>query len=216
MNSDQKLQKAVFDQLDFDPAIDVSHIGVTARDAIVTLSGHVGSNAEKRAAEILAGKVAGVRAVIDDLLVEMPGKVQTWDETVAQRCCDVLAADPSVPFDRVHISVKDGNVTIHGDVDREQDRVNIARLLEHVTDVKAVTDDLKVLPPVRSEAVARRIRQMLEPISEINANHIEVQIRGTHVTLSGRVNSWHERGVAESAVWSVPGVTGLDDQIEVL
>jgi osmotically-inducible protein OsmY len=42
-----------------------------------------------------------------------------------------------------------------------------------------------------------------------------VTARGSHVTLEGAVNSWHERGVAESAAWSVPGVSSVEDLIEV-
>lgn len=216
MNTDHRLQKAVLDELDFNPDIDCTHIGVSVRDRIVTLSGHVSSNAEKRAAEIVSGKVAGVRAVIDDLVVELPGKMQTNDEAIAERCCRTLADDPSIALDRIHIGVKDGTVTVRGDVDQDLQRGRIADQLGTVAGVAAVVNELTVCPPVRADVVREKIRQVLGPIAAINAEKIEVRTQGTHVVLRGYVNSWHERGMAESAVWSVPGVTSLDDQIEVL
>jgi osmotically-inducible protein OsmY len=216
MNSDHQLQKRVLEELDFDPEIESSHIGVAVRDHIVTLSGHVPSFAEKRAAEIVAGRVAGVRAVIVDLTVEQPGRVQTPDEVTVEYCCRALAEDPTIELDRIHIGVKDGTVTIHGDVDQDYQRKIISDHLTGLPGVQAITDELVVRPAVRAEVVLRKVRQALEPISVINAEKIEVKTTGTHVVLKGAVNSWHERGMAESAVWSVPGVTSLDDQLVVL
>ncbi|HTJ59024.1 MAG TPA: BON domain-containing protein [Devosiaceae bacterium] len=215
MNIDHKLQKAVIEALDYDPDIDCGHIGVTVRDQIVTLTGHVSSNAEKRAAEIVAGRVDGVRAVIDDVLVELPGRSRTADEVIAENCYERLAEERSVPYERVHVSVCDGIVTVHGDVDNDYQREAAKAAIADLDGVRSLIDELAIKPPVNAEAVRARIRQMLAPISAINANRIEVKTEGSHVTLHGTVNSWHERGLAESAVWSVPGVTGLSDLIVV-
>jgi hypothetical protein len=63
--------------------------------------GHVRSNAERRAAEVAAGGTAGVEAVIDDLLVELPGRVQSENEAIAGRCVAHLAADRATDLGRV-------------------------------------------------------------------------------------------------------------------
>ena len=47
-NSD--LRQLIIDELEFEPSLDASNIGVAAKDGIVTLSGHVTSYAEKMAA----------------------------------------------------------------------------------------------------------------------------------------------------------------------
>ncbi len=215
MRIDHELQMRVLAELDADYGVDSSHIGVTVRDGIVTLSGHVGSSAEKRAAEIVAGRVAGVHAVIDDLLIELPGRIQTNDEQLAERCFRTLAEDPLIALDRFHLSVKDGIVTIHGDVDQPQHKTRIEEVVIGLDGVQSVVNDLAIKPPVKAEAVREKVRRALEPISAINADSIEVTTAGTHVILSGVVNSWHERGMAESAVWSVPGVTSIDDRLVV-
>jgi osmotically-inducible protein OsmY len=183
------------------------------RDAIVTLSGCVSSDAEKRAAEILAGRVAGVRAVIDDLLVAMPQ--QTEDELIATRCIGHLAADGSIELDRIHIAVTDGIVTIHGDVDNEWQRKRIEADLNTLEFLRGVVNEVVVTAPVQAELVRQKVRQALAPISAINAENIEVKAVGTHVVLKGTVNSWHQRQLAETAARSVPGVSSVDVQLEV-
>jgi len=40
-----------------------------------------------------------------------------------------------------------------------------------------------------------------------------VDVTGTKVTLTGKVNAWTERETIERAAWSVPGVTQVDDRI---
>jgi osmotically-inducible protein OsmY len=49
--SDVSLRQDIIDELDFEPAVNSAHIGVAVADGVVTLSGHVGSYAEKLAAE---------------------------------------------------------------------------------------------------------------------------------------------------------------------
>jgi osmotically-inducible protein OsmY len=215
MTADQKLQKLVLEALDYNPDVDRSHIGVAVRGGIVTLSGHVRSNAEKRATEVAAGGTAGVKAVIDDLLVELPGRVQSEDEAIAERCVAHLAADRATDLDRVHLVVADGVVTLCGEVDREGERERIAANLRKLECLRGLANELVIKPPVRAEFVRQKVREALRPISAINAESIAVTARGSHVTLEGAVNSWHERGVDESAAWSVPGVSSVEDLIEV-
>jgi osmotically-inducible protein OsmY len=215
MTPDQKLQKLVLEALDYSLEIDCSHIGVAVREGIVTLCGHVRSNAEKRAAEIAAGGTAGVRAVIDDLLVELPGRAANEDEIIAERCVAHLSADRATDLDRVHLVVADGIVTLYGEVDRESDRKRIDARLRKLRFLRGLVNELAVKPPVKAELVRRRVCDALRPISAINAENIVVRAIGSRVTLKGTVNSWHEREVAESAVWSVPGVSSVEDLLEV-
>ena len=66
MNSNMQLQQQVLDELQYEPRVDASGIGVTANDGIVSLNGKVKSYAEKYAAVHAAQRVYGVRAVTDE------------------------------------------------------------------------------------------------------------------------------------------------------
>jgi osmotically-inducible protein OsmY len=41
MSKDSELKKVVLEELSWEPSVDAAHIGVTARDGVITLFGHV-------------------------------------------------------------------------------------------------------------------------------------------------------------------------------
>lgn len=216
MREDHKLQAAVQLRLDLDPSINSSHIGVSARDGIVTISGHVPSLLERSAAERGVGQVKGVRAVVNELVVELPGISQTSDEHLAERAYARLASNVSVPLERLHLAVKDGTITLHGDVDWHFQLKAAIDDLELLEGVREIRSDAQIRPPVQAEHVHEKIKQALAGIAPLDADRIDVTAVGSEVTLSGEVTSWHEKGLAESTAWCVPGVSQVTNQITVL
>ena len=215
MRHDHILQRDVLAQLDFDPAINSSHIGVAVRDGIVTLSGHVPSLLEKSRAEGVAGRVHGVKAVVDEIDVELPGRCESPDELVAQRAYERLSSNLSVPVDRLHISVTDGAVTLRGDVDWQYQREAALQDLRHLDCIRSLRSEVVIKPPVEVADVGRRIHDALERLGLKPGDNIVVRISGSDVTLSGTVNSWHEKGMAEHVAWSIPGVSHVNNSISV-
>ena len=71
--TDSELQRDVLEELKWEPSVDAAHIGVSVKEGVVTLSGHVSSYAEKYAAERAAKRVYGVKAVANELEVKLPG-----------------------------------------------------------------------------------------------------------------------------------------------
>ena len=110
-----------FDELDWDPSVDVSQIGVIAKDGIVTLAGHVPEYAAKHAAEVAAKRVHGVRAVANEIDVRPPEAAhQQDDEEIAQAAISALKWDARIPDDRLQVAVEDGWITVEGSVLRQQ------------------------------------------------------------------------------------------------
>lgn len=216
MREDHKLQAAVSEQLDMNPAINSSHIGVTARDGVVTLSGHVPSLAERAEAERVAGQVRGVKAIVSEIFVELAGMSRTADEKLAEQAYLRLSANVSVPKDRLHLAVKDGAIMLHGDVDWPFQLQAALNDLEHLNGVREVRSDVEIRPPVKPERVQEKIRQAFAQLSPLDAQRISVAADGSEVVLTGDVTSWHEKGVAESAAWCVPGVSKVTNKISVL
>jgi osmotically-inducible protein OsmY len=54
-----------------------------------------------------------------------------------------------------------------------------------------------------------------EAVHGQHARHVAVELRGDTVVLRGRVRSLAERDGLEHAVWTVPGVAALTDEVEV-
>src|SRR5271169_1923259 len=115
--TDSSLQQAVLDELNWQPSVKAANIGVTAKDGVVTLTGHVGSYAEKWAAERAAGSVLGVKAVAEELEVRYPFEKKEDDADIAQRALQVLSSDIEVPKDKVKVKVEKGLVTLSGNLD---------------------------------------------------------------------------------------------------
>lgn len=215
MRKDHDLQKRVLEQLDFDPAIDSSHVGVAARDGIVTLTGHVPSYRHKVRAEAAASLVKGVCGVVDELTVELPGHCETPDEIVARRAYERLSNNSDVPPDRIHVSVTDGVVTLRGSVDWDFQRASAVYDLHQLRCVRSVRSEITIRPPVDAEVVSEGIHQALSRMGFENAAGIGVQTSGSEVRLTGQVPSWNERRRAEEAAWSLPGVSHVDNRITV-
>jgi osmotically-inducible protein OsmY len=216
MRDDHNLKAAVLEHLDIDPSVNSSHIGVAVRNGVVTLSGHVPSVGEKRSAVIVACQVKGVRAVVDELLVELPSKCETADEIVADRVSSRLESNKAVPTDRVRVSVEKGVVTLRGDVDWPFQREAAEQDLLHLDCIRELRNEIGIKPPVAAESISERIEGALDRIGAIRNDTIQVAADGSRVTLSGTANSWHEKDLAERAAWSVPGVASVVNEIDVV
>jgi osmotically-inducible protein OsmY len=215
MRKDHELQKAVLEQLDFDPAINSSHIGVSVRDGVVTLGGHVPSASDKARAEMGAGMVKDVKAVVDEISVELPGHCETPDELIAQRAYERLTSNNKVPADRIHLSVEDGVVTMRGDVDWEYQRAAALYDLQHLNCVRRIRNEVTIKPAVQGSLISERIHEALERLGLNSSSNIHVETRGSDVDLFGEVTSWQEKRLAENVAWSVPGVSHVANNITV-
>ena len=216
MNDDLKLQQRVIDELDFEPVVDAAHIGVSVRDGVVTLSGHVGSYIEKYEAERAARRVRGVRAVAQELTVELPNDKKTADDEIAARALKLLNWDGLVPDDRLSLRVEHGIVTLGGEVDWRYQRDEAESDMRKLGGVKGVINNIRVRPGADPDDVSVRIRDALERNADLEADGITVEVSGGLVTLRGRVAARAERDAVERAVWSTPGVSQVMDHLEIV
>ncbi len=212
---DLNLQREVTEELEWDPAVDAAHIGVAARDGIVTLSGHVSSFSEKLAAERATRRVKGVKAVALDLDVELPSSKKTADDEIAARAVKMLEWDVVVPPGRIAVTVDRGIVTLTGHVDWKYQRDEAEADVWKLSGVKDVVNAVKVKARPQSSDVQDRIRKALERSAEVDANHIAVSVKDGKAVLTGTVPSWVERQTAERAAWAAPGVTAVENKIGI-
>lgn len=214
MREDHKLQAAVSERLDLDPSIDSSRIGVASKSGIVTLSGQVTSLIERTRAERVAGSVRGVKAIVNTVSVE-PAGMTTPDERLAELAYARLASNISVPDNRLHVAVHDGAITLHGDVDWPFQLQAALNDLEHLPGARGLHNDVEIRPPVSSALLRQQIGQTMAH-APLDAQRILVETDGSRVILAGEVTSWHERSMAESAAWCVPGVSQVVNNIKVV
>src|SRR5689334_14863792 len=106
--TDKELKQTVENALEWDPTLDAADIGVATDEGVVTLRGNVRTFAEKYAAERVALRVFGVRAVANDLTVHLPSMFERTDTEIAQAAVTALKANILVPASRVSVTVSDG------------------------------------------------------------------------------------------------------------
>ena len=114
--TDSQLQHDVMAELEWEPAVDHADIGVAVTDGVVTLSGYVKSFTEKLAAEKAARRVAGVKAIAEEIKVRLASDNKTADHEIAKRIVDVIAWTVAIPADKVKVKVEHGWVTLTGSV----------------------------------------------------------------------------------------------------
>lgn len=223
MKSDTELQREVQEALNHDPNLLPADIGVSVHEGVVTLSGHVESYPEKWAAERAAYRVKGVRAVAEEIEVTLPGSRERTDAEIGDKVARVLEWDTWIPETDIDVRVEHGWVTLDGSVRWEYQRDAAERAVRYLTGVNGISNRITVSPntagprglsPNASE-VKQRILAALRHSADVNARQITVETRDGDVILRGAVRSWLERQDAERAAWDSPGVSRVEDLIEI-
>ncbi len=215
MKTDAQLKKDVTAELEWDPSINASHVGVAVADGVVTLTGHLSTFAEKYAIERAVQRVQGVKAIAVELDVKLEPGHKRSDTDIAVAVESALQWHALVPAQCIQAQVEKGWVTLKGEVDWDYQRRNAEKAVRNLTGVVGVSNAMTLKPSVTPAKVADRIRDAMARHAEREAKHIEVMVSGSAVTLRGAVDSWAERNAAFGAAWSAPGVLSVVNEIKV-
>ncbi|WP_029001387.1 BON domain-containing protein [Azohydromonas australica] len=216
MKTDAELKKDVEDELDWDPAVNATALGVAVKDGVVTISGHLQTYPEKWAIQKAMRRVAGVKAVALELDVRLSPDHRRSDTDIAQAAEAALEQLSSIPGNAVRVMVDKGWVTLQGELEWDYQRRLVEKSVSHLRGVVGVSDDITLKHRPQPPDLAERIRKALVRRAEREARHIDIQTSGNgSVTLSGSVHSWAERSAAEGTVRSAPGVHWVTNQLKV-
>jgi osmotically-inducible protein OsmY len=217
MRPDSDIKRDVEDELRWDPNVDPTDIAVAAKSGVVTLTGFVRSYAEKFAAERAAKRVAGVVGVANDLEVRLPNADQRPDPEVAREAVANLKIWLPRSWEHIKAIVKDGWVTLEGEVEWNYQRDYAERAVRWIKGVKGVSNLIRLQPRLEPKPVEikQKIEEAFRRSALVDANRITVETHGGEVVLRGTVRSWAEREEAERAAWLAPGVTRVDNRIAV-
>lgn len=215
MSDDTDLQMSVLAALSWEPSIVAAHIGVTAQDGVVTLSGHVESFVQKHAAQDAARRVKGVRAVADELDVHLAFDHERGDDDIAAAAVERLAWDASVPAGKISLNVDHGWVTMTGDVHWHYQKQAAESAIRSLVGVLGISDQVLITPSVSTSNVSDHIMHALHRSWFFDPHTISVSAHGGDIRLTGTVNNWHDRQVAAETAWAAPGATSVQNDIVV-
>lgn len=175
LRTDEEIQQDVLDELDWDPEVEVTDVGVTVHDGVVTLTGTVESFLKKWAAERAALRVEGVRAVVNHIEVVPRGIGVRTDEDIARAVANALEENPAIPAKRIKARVEEGRVTLEGEVDWHYQRREAEENARRISGAKSVINLLTVRQPtVVPETIKQQIEQAF--IRHKVTNFIRVQV----------------------------------------
>ena len=210
--ADIRVRDAVLHQLEWDPEVDASAIGVAAKGGAVTLTGFINSYAGKLAAERAAKRVRGVRAVANDVEVRL--KLERTDADIAAdaaRALDLYATIPS----GVKAAVHNGHVTLTGVVPWPYQKIQAEKMMRHIRGVRGVFNRLMLAPRAVDRDAHHRINAALRRNVNLDPRQIVVTVDGNTATLAGTVRTWLEHDSAERAVADGPGITTVINHLVV-
>jgi osmotically-inducible protein OsmY len=212
---DSEIRRKLIAELDWDPSIDASAIGVAVKDGVVTFTGSVPSYWEKKQAERVAKRVAGVKAVAEDLAIKLPGAAERSDADIALSVVSGLRLNVTIPPDRIQATVEKGWVTLEGQVEWQYQKSAAENSVRYLMGVKGVSNNVTIKPRVSAADVKAKIESAFARRAQLDANQIRVESADSRVILRGSVHTWSEKEQAEQAAWAAPGVTRVENNLFV-
>ncbi|HTT06467.1 MAG TPA: BON domain-containing protein [Steroidobacteraceae bacterium] len=213
--NDLQLRHDVEAELDWDSRFDSRQIGVAVKNGVVSLTGHVASYAEKRAAEEAVQSISGVRAIANDIVIELPSCAHRTDAELAEAVIAAMQGNVAVPAERIRVFVRDGWITLEGEVAMWYQKSAAEAAVSSLTGVKGVSNSIAISTYASAEDIRGKIEDAFRRRARLDAQNIRVTATNGMVTLEGEVHSWGERQQAETAAWQAPGVSKVVDNITV-
>lgn len=213
--TDAHLQRDVLDELDWEPSVDAAQIGVTAREGVVTLTGHVPVYSEKHTAEEVVKRVHGVRAVANEIEVRPSGAHVRDDEEIAAAAVHALQWDAKVPDESIQVSVEDGWINAEGTVKHRYQREAVDRVLRHLHGARGLINKIEVVSPAAVSEIKAAIEAALKRSAVLNSKNLGVEVEDSAVIVTGDAHSHAELAEVERIAWAADGVKKVQNCVTI-
>jgi len=218
---DAQIQQAASQKIH--EAKQLQSVSSSVEDGIVTLTGTVDLYQDKLDAAKKVKKLANVTGVRNDIVVA--GETVP-DSQLQQKLAKKLAYDRVGYYDNAFnylaVDVKDGVVTLTGDVVWDVPKDSALAIVARTPGVKDVVNEVKVLPvSTFDDSLRLRTARVIYRDSVLGryatdpVDPIRIVVDNGHVTLYGTVQSTMDKNIARIRAGSVPGAFSVQNKLVV-
>lgn len=215
MRSDFQIHKDVNEELRWNPLFRFLEFEAGVGKGVVTLVGIVDSYPMKLAVVNAIKGIAGVKAVMEDIRVDIPRSSVKTDAEITEMALETFKWHALIQEEKLRIKVKEGIVRLEGHVEWNYERTIAITAIENLIGVRSVISIITIKPKAPSVNIKNRICHALLRNATLESRRIRVDVMGNTVTLRGKVSSLPEKDDAERAAWATAGVNAVDNKLEI-
>ena len=213
--TDTELKMDVLAELRYEPSVKITDIGVLVKDGAVTLNGYATNYCEKWDAVCAVKRVAGVRAIADDIEVKLPDSQRRTDGDIAAASANQIDWSTTIPAGSVELTVREGRIKLEGEVEWRYQKNAAENAVQYLAGVRGVTNLITIKPKLAPADIETAIKSALARNALLDAKKIQVETTPGMVILRGIVRNYFEREEAERVAWAAPGVFSVENQLKV-
>ena len=213
--NDIDTKRDVLAELEYDPSIDVTDIGVLVKEGVVTLTGCASNFSEKWAALEAVKRVGGVNGIADEIEVKLVASPILTDGDIAVAATHLLNWCASVPTGATRVTVNNGFLTLEGEVELQYQKNAAETAVQRMRGLKGITNQMTVRPRLQALDINASIQRALERSALLDAKTISVETFGSVVLLQGKVRNHAEKDEAERVASAAAGVSSVENRLKV-
>ena len=168
MEIDFEIQRRVINELRTMAAINANEIGVAVKNGIVTLSGTLHSYPAKISIERAVKKLANVKGIAQDIVVNLNGSHPISDSDIANVAINMIEWEDNYKIKNLKILVEDAVVTLEGEVEWDFQRKAATEAIADVRGVKKVINNIKFENRAESQEIKKQFQLDAEKYRSMN------------------------------------------------
>ncbi|QDV16747.1 Osmotically-inducible protein Y precursor [Gimesia panareensis] len=225
--SDDDMQHEISELIKYSVLLDDSELEVAVKDRTAIITGHVARAFQKSHADMLAylggAKEVDSRGVLvhwkhTNPMLRTKRYEQATDADIKQAVERTFKYDPRLLSYDPKVTVKDGVVTLTGDVGNQAAQRAADKDARHTIGVRRVKNNLSVRwedKPPTDEQIADFTRAAIARDPYLERHNLIVECRNAHVSLYGLVDTQFEKYHADWIASRQKGVVHINDYLAV-
>jgi osmotically-inducible protein OsmY len=122
----------------------------------------------------------------------------------------------AIPKGAAEVTVRDGWVTLQGELEWRHAKDAAENALHHVPGVKGVTNLMTIKPAATSINLEFDVKSAFARNALLGTGKIQIEAVDGKITFRGKVRNYAEFEEAERVAWAARGVVSVDNQLEVV